>query len=194
MSKKHTILLGILVLTFFCSAIAWAVMHFPSSPAIDQEVNVSYEPIRGEFKPLRLRRTGFTYKCSECHYAIKEISEPKRRVAEHTDLVLNHGSNDYCYNCHHPDNRDVYADHDGSEIPMDEPARLCGKCHGTIYQDWKVGAHGRMQGYWKKELGEQSKLLCIQCHDPHDPVFPKLKPLPGPAAGRQHVAQGEHHG
>jgi hypothetical protein len=27
-------------------------------------------------------------------------------------------------------------------------------------------------------LGEKTKLRCIQCHDPHNPKFQAMKPLP----------------
>lgn len=148
-------------------------------------------PVQGEFKPLRLRRSGFQYKCSECHRLFESPLKQEPRVAEHTDLILTHGRNDYCFNCHHKANRDVYTDYDGSEIPASEPARLCAKCHGTTYRDWLVGVHGRITGSWKSTQREGTRILCIQCHDPHSPKFPALKPLPGPAGGRPHATGGE---
>ncbi|MGC9327927.1 MAG: hypothetical protein ACP5I1_09860, partial [Candidatus Hinthialibacter sp.] len=91
---------------------------------------VDWAPIRGDLKPLRLRRTGFEYKCSECHRTFDASRQQRKLVSEHEDLVLDHGRNDYCLNCHHKTNRDVYTDYDGSEIPVEQPARLCAKCHG----------------------------------------------------------------
>ncbi len=147
-----------------------------------REVDMS--PIRGEVKPLRLRRTGFVYKCSECHSIFQTRQTQTSLVAEHEDLVLDHGANDYCLNCHHKTNRDVYTDHQGNEIPADQPARLCAKCHGPKYRDWLVGMHGRLEGTWDPTDFRSERLLCIQCHDPHQPKFPKLKPMPGPIYGR----------
>jgi hypothetical protein len=152
---------------------------------------VDLSPIRGEFKPLRLHRGGFEYRCSECHRLFESPLTQEKRVAEHTDLVLDHGRNNYCFNCHHKTNRDVYTDHDGSEIPADEPAKLCAKCHGTIYRDWLVGAHGKVTGTWDSSGRDSARLLCIQCHDPHSPKFPALKPMPGPIQGDTHEAGGD---
>jgi hypothetical protein len=141
-------------------------------------------PVRGELRPLRLRRIGFEYRCSECH---NDFESPRRQDelrGEHSDIVFNHGMNLYCLNCHHSTNRDVYVDHDGSEIPPDEPVRLCAKCHGPTYREWELGIHGRQNGYWDTSKGERAKLRCIQCHDPHQPVFQPMKPEPAPARSR----------
>ena len=145
---------------------------------------VDRAPLRGELRPLRLRRGTFDYACSECHRTFQ--SPPGRRalVAEHTDLRFDHGSNDYCLNCHHPTNRNAYVAHDGSEIRADRPAELCRKCHGPTHRDWEQGAHGRRQGHCDASRGERQRLLCIQCHDPHAPRFPKLAPMAGPPVGR----------
>jgi len=91
---------------------------------------------------------------------------------------LRHGENRFCLNCHHPTNRNAFVDYDGSEIPQKDVVLLCGKCHGPVYRDWKAGVHGRQNGFWKADLGEKTKLRCIQCHDPHQPKFQPMKPLP----------------
>lgn len=163
-----------------------------SSDKITTGPDIDFQPVRGDFKPLRLRRDGFVYKCSECHRTFKSPLERRVLVAEHTGLKLDHGQNDYCLNCHHKTNRDAYAAHDGSEIPSDRPAKLCGKCHGLVYRDWLEGAHGRLHGFWDRNRGMQSRLLCIQCHDPHAPKFPKLSPMPGPAIHNKRGHEGEH--
>jgi hypothetical protein len=173
--------LGLIVV--LCGAGAWGVsaVHHnnnPAAPVFEGKVNTM--PIRGEPQPLRLRRTGFTYQCNECHRSFLSSPERKTLNAEHMDLVLDHGQNDYCLNCHHYTNRNSYVAHDGSEIPADQAPQLCGKCHGLVLRDWENGAHGRRNGYWQKELGEQERLICIQCHDPHSPKFPSMIPMPGP--------------
>lgn len=176
------------VLSVLTIGLTAAVLHAREKSSKFAIVTVDLSPVRGEVKPLRLRRTGFTYKCSECHKSFETVRRSERLVAEHTDLELDHGSNDYCLNCHHPTNRNVYVDHDGSEIPADEPARLCGKCHGPVYRDWRNGVHGRRTGFWNLTMGSSKRLLCIQCHDPHKPKFGSLAPLPGPRVG--HVSGG----
>jgi hypothetical protein len=173
---------GALLLGAVALAGAWAVVasHRADGGGDAPRRKVDFSPIRGEFQQLRLRRSGFTYKCSECHRSFPTRERYAPRVAEHTEIRLEHGRNDYCMNCHHRTNRNAYAMHDGSEIPADRPDELCGKCHGPHYRDGVNGAHGRRNGYWDSSKGFQSRLLCIQCHDPHNPAFPSLKPFPGP--------------
>ena len=97
---------------------------------------------------------------------------------EHENIKLNHGNNRYCLNCHHEKNRKAFVDYDGSEIAEQDVVLLCAKCHGPKYRDWKAGVHGRQNGYWDESKGEQTRLRCIQCHDPHEPVYQSMKPLP----------------
>ena len=130
-------------------------------------------------KGLDLVKLGWTYNCMECH---KLLKNPKwaydRPMVEHKDIVLDHGNNRFCLNCHHATNRNAFVDYDGSEIHEQDVVLLCAKCHGTIYRDWQAGVHGRQNGHWNKDLGESTKLRCIQCHDPHYPKFQPMKPLP----------------
>jgi hypothetical protein len=150
-------------------------------------------PVRGEMKPLLLRRSSFQYKCSECH---KDFSSMKRREdlkGEHSNIDFDHGSNLNCLNCHHQKNRNVYVDQFGGEIPSTQPARLCAKCHGPIHRDWVAGVHGRQNGYWDVSKGERTKLLCIQCHDPHRPKFQLMKPDPAPDYSRLEPDHKEVH-
>lgn len=135
-------------------------------------------PVRGAVKPLVHHKAGFVYKCTECHTSIESLRTQHSDIKEHPDVVLTHGINTACVNCHHPTNRNVYVDHDGSEIPSETPARLCAKCHGPTYREWEVGIHGRQNGYWDVTRGLREKLLCIQCHDPHNPAFKPMTPEP----------------
>lgn len=150
-------------------------------------------PVRGELKPLRHVRSGFEYRCSECHTAIQSERHQHTFVAEHRDIKFDHGLNLYCLNCHHPTNRNAYVDHDGSEIPSDQPALLCRKCHGPTYREWELGIHGRQNGYWDTSQGTRTKLLCIQCHDPHSPRFKPMKPEPPAQRTRFEGTNGEAH-
>jgi hypothetical protein len=151
-------------------------------------------PVRGLQKPLSLDRTGFTYQCSECHKDFKTPVRSNNPVGEHSHIKLNHGEDMGCLACHHPGIRGSYVDHEGREIPQDKPVLLCAKCHGTIYRDWKQGVHGRMNGFWDIRQGPATKLVCSQCHDPHQPVFKALVPMPPPvSADPAHVKKGARH-
>jgi hypothetical protein len=123
---------------------------------------------------------GYTYRCSDCHRIIPSPAETVRKLGQHTDIELRHGINTRCFNCHHPKERDAFVDDAGGVIPWTQPQLLCGKCHGPVYRDWLAGSHGRVNGYWDRTRGEQTKRRCIECHDPHHPPFQALEPAPGP--------------
>ena len=129
-------------------------------------------------KGLDLVKMGWTYNCMECHKLIPARWHYDRAMAEHQDIKLEHGNNRFCLNCHHSTNRNAFVDYDGSEIAQADVVLLCAKCHGTTYRDWKAGVHGRSNGFWKADIGTETKLRCIQCHDPHRPAFQPMKPLP----------------
>jgi DNA-directed RNA polymerase subunit RPC12/RpoP len=126
----------------------------------------------------------FTYRCSECHRIIPSPAETDRLLTQHKEIALRHGLNTRCFNCHHRTNRDAFADDRGDEIPWDQPQLLCAKCHGPVYRDWQHGAHGRTNGYWDQSAGVQTRLKCIQCHDPHQPPYEPMRPAPPPATWR----------
>jgi hypothetical protein len=123
---------------------------------------------------------GYTYRCSECHNLFPSPPETDRPLTQHRNIVLKHGINTRCFNCHHLTNRDAFVDDYGREIPYDNPPILCAKCHGPVYRDWTHGSHGRTNGYWDTGKGTMERKRCIDCHDPHIPPFPPMKPAPPP--------------
>lgn len=127
---------------------------------------------------LDLVRMGWTYNCMECHKLIPARWHYDRPLNEHKDIRLEHGNNRFCLNCHHSTNRNAFADYDGAEIAEGNVVQLCAKCHGPIHRDWQAGVHGRQNGFWDANLGDKTRLRCIQCHDPHRPKFQAMKPLP----------------
>lgn len=145
-------------------------------------------------KGLDLVKLGWTYNCMECHKLLPARWHYDRPMVEHQDIRLEHGNNRFCLNCHHPTNRNAFVDYDGSEIAESDVVLLCAKCHGTIYRDWQAGVHGRHNGYWDTRRGPRTKLRCIQCHDPHRPAFPSMRPLPPlrypPRAARPSASAG----
>lgn len=149
-------------------------------------------PIRGERGALALHVDGEEVSCSVCHEGFEGDLSAEALEGEHANITFDHGANLLCLNCHNPKNSDAYVYHDGSEIPGDEPNRLCAKCHGPHYREWQNDVHGRVNRFWDKAYGEQRKAKCIECHDPHKPAFPKMAPQRAPVLTRfDHLASGE---
>jgi hypothetical protein len=113
----------------------------------------------------------------DCHMLFPAMDEPPERLQQHTDIVLDHGINDRCRNCHDTVNRDRLVLQSGESIPFSEVVELCAKCHGPTYRDWQRGMHGRTNGFWNVVMGDAWRLNCIECHDPHNPRFPAMDPL-----------------
>jgi len=177
------------------------VKPVPDQPrtGLEEDIHLNKTPPR-QTKGLDLVKMGWTYDCNECH----KLIEPRwnyegRRMVEHETIRLNHGNNRFCLNCHHAKNRNAFVDYDGSEIRQEDVVLLCARCHGTTYRDWQNGAHGRRNGHWNTATGPQTRLRCIQCHDPHDPRFKAMETLAAPvyparAAGSAHSSRREEAG
>jgi formate-dependent nitrite reductase cytochrome c552 subunit len=102
---------------------------------------------------------------------------------EHSDIVMGHGEhgrNNNCFNCHDETNLTLLQTKDGKALKFQDSPQLCGSCHGPTFEDWEVGAHGRISGYWNRQLGPHKQQQCVNCHNPHSPKFPSRKPAPGP--------------
>jgi uncharacterized CHY-type Zn-finger protein len=128
--------------------------------------------------------------CTVCHNGIS-VPFPKdknpRLLRFHKDIVpdslkLQHGKGAiWCLDCHNAKNRDTLITHTGEEISFNQPQRLCGKCHGQIYRDWRDGIHGKRIGMWARD-GKKRWWVCTECHNPHkmEPPFKQLTPEPAP--------------
>jgi len=96
-----------------------------------------------------------------------------RKLVMHGDVVpdalnLQHGRGGiWCLDCHHSDTRNKLVDNFGNEVSFDEPQKLCGKCHGPVYRDWRDGIHGKRIGEWAS-TGKKRWWVCTECHNPHD--------------------------
>lgn len=132
--------------------------------------------------------------CGDCHDPAAGPSSSDPRVAPevHAVVVLKHGSNSRCFNCHNNAKRNSFAADGGGEIPFARVETLCGKCHGPKYKDWLAGTHGRRSGYWDRPAGAQTQLACIACHDPHSPAFKPMTAAPPPLTPG--AAAGPHRG
>ena len=141
-------------------------------------------PVRGEREPLAIYREGARYRCTSCH---SEFRERRRKMAlegEHNNLKFEHGRNVLCLNCHNQIDPDSFGDNMHTPIPATESSRLCGQCHESHFDEWKLGTHGRINGYWDAAYGETKRLDCIQCHDPHAPNFTLMVPEAPPTLTR----------
>jgi len=162
----------------------------PAAPVRDADIATT--PLR----PAPPDRTvidvgGVGLRCSECHKLFESPPITHRTLNQHTHVVLEHGMNDRCLNCHAREDRNKLALHGGRLVGFDDAPLLCGKCHGPAYRDWEAGLHGRTNGYWDERAGEPRRLGCLECHDPHAPAFDGIAPLPGPRGWRHPGPGGE---
>jgi hypothetical protein len=102
---------------------------------------------------------------------------------EHANIEMEHGRHDRnnnCFNCHDEHNLERFQTRDGRELKFADSPALCGSCHGPSLRDWEAGAHGRINGFWNRQLGDAQRKDCVNCHNPHKPRFPGRKPAPPP--------------
>ena len=162
---------------------------FPPATVVDAAFIKPGTVRRSAAERIRDDGTVEEFDCYACHEKGKEPVikiGPDLQVIipeEHKDLQLRHGRfnrNANCYNCHDPKKLDQLRTKDGKTLTFSESTRLCASCHGPTYRDWEVGIHGRLNGYWDRQRGEATKKDCTSCHNPHAPMFPEIKPAPGP--------------
>lgn len=155
----------------------------------------AYEKEEAVIRPREPRLLNFNMHpekhCALCHDG-KIVKFPKdkkpRLLNAHQDIVTNsmqlmHGRAAlWCLDCHNPTNRNRLIDHFGGEVSFNQPQRLCGKCHGEVYADWRMGIHGKRIGMWTPG-GKKRWWVCTECHNPHLVQvnrFQPIKPEPAP--------------
>lgn len=139
-------------------------------------------------KPLRvvlhdraqIRVGPYEYHCNDCHRLFRSAPERQGPLAQHTHIILDHGLNDRCFNCHDRTDRERLVLRNGKLIGFDAVPTLCSQCHGTTFRDWERGMHGKQLGSWSTSTPSRHRLNCTECHDPHHPAYPDFTPLPPP--------------
>lgn len=134
---------------------------------------------------------GFERTCMDCHRLFPAREMAPDKLLKHTHIVLDHGINNLCRNCHYVEDRNRLVLHNGEPIDYDDVVVLCAKCHGPTYRDWERGMHGRTNGYWDATQGEPRQLGCTECHDPHIPRVPAMDPL-SPLPPPNTIRMGDH--
>ena len=142
----------------------------------DQEIQVPPPPLQLGLSP-----------CSQCHADMTPNLQPRALSDPHDGMALKHGKERWCLDCHDAKDRDHLHLVNGQLVDFEQSYKLCGQCHGDKYRDWKVGVHGKRTGHWN---GQKQYLLCVNCHDPHQPRFKPLQPLPPPVPPEQIAPAG----
>jgi len=122
------------------------------------------------------------FPCSDCHDESWETNFEKRELGDpHGDIpgqFINHDAdNRWCLDCHNAKNRDNLRLINGNQVKFSEYYKLCEQCHRRIYREWKMGVHGKRTGNWN---GDKEYMHCTQCHNPHNPPFKAIQPMPAP--------------
>lgn len=138
-------------------------------PAGPPRTIVGHDPESGE--PV-------TAACSTCH-ATRSPNFENRIASDlnefHQGMHVAHGQIT-CLSCHNSTDYDTLKRADGSSIEYPKVMRLCAQCHGSQTTDFQHGAHGGVNGYWDLSRGPRTKNNCIDCHNPHAPKFPAMRP------------------
>jgi hypothetical protein len=124
-----------------------------------------------------------TAACSTCH-TTKTVNTDLKVGMElktfHQGLKGSHG-NLTCVTCHNAgEGYQSLRLADGRGLPYPDVMQLCAQCHGPQYRDYQNGAHGGMTGHWDLSRGGRVRNTCTDCHDPHTPKYPVVRPAPGP--------------
>jgi hypothetical protein len=165
-------------------------------PMGDMPVEADYTHGEAVVKPRSEKMTLLPICGVACHNGTyppwPKNKKPRKLSLMHLDLVpdslnLQHGRGGiWCLDCHNTKKRNKFVDSFGGEISFDQPQKLCGKCHGPIYRDWREGIHGKRIGEWASD-GKKRWFVCTECHNPHDVQqgarnsgFKQLAPEPAP--------------
>ena len=154
----------------------WGDPYEGTVPMGEMPVEGDYDLGEAVVKPRDTKQALYPVCGIACHngtFPPPNNDKSPRALTMHMDLVpdatnLQHGRGSvWCLDCHHPESRNKFVDHNGGEIDFNQPQQLCGKCHGPLYRDWRVGLHGKRIGEWASD-GKKRWFVCTECHNPHD--------------------------
>ncbi len=154
----------------------WGDPYDGTVPMGDMPIEADYSHAEAVVKPRSAKMTLLPICGTACHngsYPPFPKTKRPRKLTMHTDLVpdsldLKHGRGAiWCLDCHHRTKRNKFVDNFGDTIEFDQPQKLCGKCHGPVYRDWREGIHGKRIGQWTT-TGKKRWFVCTECHNPHD--------------------------
>ncbi|MBM4367342.1 MAG: hypothetical protein FJ102_14115 [Deltaproteobacteria bacterium] len=112
--------------------------------------------------------------CETCHGPDAPRSGPPRDDF-HDAIELEHGTLN-CNQCHDADRTRLRLA-DATTLPFTEVMSLCRQCHGPQSRDYQHWSHGGNTGYWDERQGAAVRNNCVDCHDPHAPAFPLVRPV-----------------
>jgi len=153
----------------------WGDPFTGTTPMGEMNVDADYSNAEAVVRP-REEKVLLLPLCSiNCHegtFPPPPADKNPRELWMHTEIVsslqLQHGRGGmWCLDCHHPTQRNKLIDNFGNQISLNQPQKLCGKCHGPIFRDWRDGIHGKRIGEWASD-GKKRWFVCTECHDPHD--------------------------
>jgi hypothetical protein len=111
------------------------------------------------------------FPCSGCHDGKEKVNTSRRELGFHDEqqsIFAHDAEHRWCLDCHDAQKRDQLHLSNGDLVPFTESYRLCGQCHGDKLRDWRAGVHGKRIGKWD---GLKTYFLCVNCHNPHAPLF-----------------------
>ncbi len=131
------------------------------------------------------------FPCMECHNKVDPSDKVKLPLKQpHQKMTFNHMDTIMsCYQCHHVQNIDQLILNSGELISFNESHLQCLQCHGEKTSDWKWGIHGSHIGAWN---GKKIRLACVECHNPHEPVFPQMVAVPPPKFPKFGIPKEKH--
>jgi hypothetical protein len=115
------------------------------------------------------------FPCSGCHDGKEKVNTSRRDLGFHDEqqsVFAHDAEHRWCLDCHDARSRDMLHLTSGELVPFAESYRLCGQCHGDKLRDWRAGVHGKRIGNWD---GPKTYFLCVNCHNPHTPLFKGVK-------------------
>lgn len=194
-------MLAVIAVLLWGVAVALALLPGGNPVPVNPSVRVTAEQIDPvpRFVPMEDDAVAvisvFPRKCMDCHDTLVNNEKPRLDVNNYHDtVVMDHGLNGRCVNCHHQEDRNSLVTRNGEKLGFGESTKLCSNCHGPSYRQWQRGVHGKTLGFWDESRGEKRRLTCVECHDPHSPHYEPMEPLPGPNTLRMGEQDPAGHG